>query len=82
MQPFRFTQNDTSKQKPRLIIRGFVVFRNLFWLWVDALWSAAVRIALDDDVPSLFVLALALQSATSHLVCDPIYAIVFAAIRG
>jgi hypothetical protein len=68
--------------KPRWMIRGFVVFRNLFWLWITALWSAAVGIALDDDVLSLFILALSLQSATSHLVCDPVYAIAFAAIRG
>jgi hypothetical protein len=57
-------------------------FFNLFWLWIAALRSAAVGIALDDDVLSLFVLALSLQSATSHLVCDSVYAIAFAAIRG
>jgi hypothetical protein len=68
--------------KPRLTIRGFVVFRNLFWLWIAALWSAAVRIRLDDYVLPFLILALTLHAATSHLVCDPVYAIAFAAIRG
>ena len=64
-------------KKPRLMRRGFVVL-----VTHCRLWFAAVRIALDDDVPSLFVLALALQAAASHFVCDPVYALVFAAIRG
>jgi hypothetical protein len=41
-----------------------------------------VRITLDDDVLALLVLALTLQSAASHFVCDPVDAIVFATISG
>jgi hypothetical protein len=41
-----------------------------------------VGIALDDYVLPFLILALTLHAAASHLVCDSVYAIAFAAIRG
>jgi hypothetical protein len=65
-------QPSSSQKKAPVEDQGFCYFG------VRAGSVAAVRIALDDHVLALFILALALHTATGHLVGDFVQAAVLA----